>query len=435
MEVLKLTLKLIDRLLAKIAIILIKIYQHTLSPDKWLPSLRLKWKVCAHHPHCSQYSIKVFQRYWFISWLPKMTERVFSCTPSKEKIYDPEYYKIVFFSWAPIAIPFLHEVHKDKRFDIVWVVTMPDAPSGRWMEVKPNIIKTEAQKIIASSSSNEVKDIGNPNSFIQTPNSLKIDSKKYWEEAHNFRLRLEAKKPDYLVVIAYWKIIPQYILDIAKIAPINVHGSLLPKYRWASPLQSVFLNQEKQTGITIMKMDANMDTWNMIDMLKFDIKFDWTVKDLIDKIMQKWPKFLNKTLVNYGKKLLGEVKQNNEKATYCQKIEKEDGEINPYQNTLQEIYNKYRAYYMRPKIFFNLSPFAKGEGFHSNLWEWNQGDLINQKRVIIESFKLDQKLFESEKDKPLFIWNELNKCVLEVSLKPEWKKTMNRESFKSGYIK
>jgi methionyl-tRNA formyltransferase len=89
-------------------------------------------------------------------------------------------------------------------------------------------------------------------------------------------------------------------------------------------------------------------------------------------------------LINYGKKLLGEVKQNNEKATYCTKIEKEDGEINPYQNTLQEIYSKYRAYYIRPKIFFN------------------QGDLKSSKRVIIENLKLDQNLFESEKGKPMF---------------------------------
>jgi methionyl-tRNA formyltransferase len=149
------------------------------------------------------------------------------------------------------------------------------------MEVKPNIIKTEAEKIIANHKENTA------NEFIKTPNSLRLDSKKYSEEAHNFKLRLEAKNPDYLVVIAYGKIIPQYILDIAQIAPINVHGSLLPKYRGASPLQSVFLNQERQTGITIMKMDANMDTGNMIDMLKFDIEFNWTVKDLIEKIMQK----------------------------------------------------------------------------------------------------------------------------------------------------
>ena len=424
-------LKTLDKILAEVTIILIKIYQYTLSPDKWIPSLRLKWKVCTHHPHCSQYSINTIRRYWFISWLPKMTERVLSCTPSKEKIYDPEYYKVVFFSWAPIAVPFLHELHKDKRFDIIWVVTMPDAPSGRWMEVKPNIIKTETEKIIPLNKG----DKGELKNFIQTPESLRLDSKKYSEDAHNFKLRLESKQPDYLVVIAYWKIVPQYIFDIAKIAPIIVHGSLLPKYRGASPLQSVFLNQEKQTGITIMKMDANMDTGNMIDMLKFDIKFDWTVKDMIDKIMQKWPKFLNKTLVNYGKRLLGEVRQSDEKATYCQKIEKEDGEINPYQDTIEKVYSKYRGYYMRPKIFFNLSPFAKGEGFHSNLWEWSQGDLISQKRVIIEHLKLDQNLFESEKNKPLFIRNELNKCILEISLKPEWKKTMDRESFKSGYVK
>jgi len=78
------------------------------------------------------------------------------------------------------------------------------------------------------------------------------------------------------------------------------------------------------------------------------------------------------------------VKQNNEKATYCSKIEKEDGEINPYQDTLQDIYNKYRAYYMRPKIFFN------------------QGDLKSPKRVIIEYLKLDENLFKIEKEKPLF---------------------------------
>jgi methionyl-tRNA formyltransferase len=153
----------------------------------------------------------------------------------------------------------------------------------------------------------------------------------------------------------------------------------------------------------------------MIDMLKFDIEFDWTVKDLIEKIMQKWPQFLNNTLQSFGKKRLWEVKQDENKATYCQKIEKEDWEINPYKDSIQKVYNKYRWYYIRPKIFFQ--------------------NLSNQKRVIIENLKLDQKLFESEKNKPLFIENELNKCVLDISLKPEWKKIMNRQSFKSGYLK
>jgi len=76
------------------------------------------------------------------------------------------------------------------------------------------------------------------------------------EEGQVFAARLAEKNPDFLVVIAYGKIIPQGILDIPQIAPINVHGSLLPKYRGASPIQTCLLNDDKETGVTIMKMDA-----------------------------------------------------------------------------------------------------------------------------------------------------------------------------------
>jgi len=466
-------IKFIDKIFAEISIILIKIYQYTISPDKWLPSLRLKWKICAHEPHCSQYSILSFKRYWFLSWLPKVVERVFSCVWSKNKIYDPHKYNIVFFSSAPIWVPFLKKLNQSKKFDIKWIVTNPDEKSWRGMKLKSNIIKTEWEKFFTLSSWAKSKDLKvillhwkdtnskekrypqikqeleskwlvvhcpdlpnskNPNikerlkeidklnpdentiliwhsrwwvaalrrleknnqkvkkvilvaandwkskyiahwennkwfytkdwynfekikknckkftvfhskddkrvwyeywvnnskwldaklysfedknhfgwndkydykavtmpqlvneilyndayyPFIQTPNSLRLDSKKYSEEAHNFKLRLEAKKPDYLVVIAYWKIIPQYILDIPKIAPINVHWSLLPKYRGASPIQSVFLNEESKSGITIMKMDATMDTGNMIDKLSIKLKFDRTTIDLIERIKQNF---------------------------------------------------------------------------------------------------------------------------------------------------
>jgi len=143
------------------------------------------------------------------------------------------------------------------------------------------------------------------------------------EEGRQFTQRLQEKKPDLIVVIAYGKIIPQAILDIPKIAPINVHGSLLPKYRGASPIQSTLLNNDKETGITIMKMDATMDTGNMIDILRFTIPFQRTTKELIQEIEKIGPKFLNDTLWKYGKKILGEVVQQEHKATYCGKIEKE----------------------------------------------------------------------------------------------------------------
>lgn len=419
-------LKFIDKIFAEIAIVLIKIYQYTISPDKWIPSLRLKWKICAHEPHCSKYSVLSFKRYWFLFWFPKVIDRVFSCVGSKQKIYDPHKYNIVFFSSAPIWVPFLKKLNDSKRFDIKGIVTMPDKPSDRWMQIKPNIIKTEWEKIIKLSSWAKSKDLlKKAINFIQTPNSLRLDSKKYAKEVHNFKLRLESKKPDYLVVIAYGKIIPQYILDIPKIAPINVHWSLLPKYRGASPLQSIFLNWDKTSWITIMKMDAGMDTGDMIDKLKFKLDFHRTVKDLIDELMKKWPSFLNKTLINYGKRLLWEVKQSEDHATYCQKIEKEDWEINPNTDTLETIYKKYRAYALRPKIFFYLTPFIKG----------GQGDSKKQKRIVIENLILDEKLFENNKTKSLFEGKNLNKAIIEILLKPEWKKAMTRDAFKTWYLK
>lgn len=390
---------LIDCFFANIMIRIIKWYQKTLSPDKWIFSPIFRGRICAYEPHCSEYAIQVFQRYWFLFWFPKMIERIFSCTWSKKKIYDPPFYKVVFFSWAPIWVPFLQKLSQDNRFDVVWVVSMPDAPSGRWMEVKPNIIKKTAIDLWITD--------------IQTPESLNLNSKEYGLQAASFINWLKEKQADFLVVIAYGKLMPVEILDRAHFGSINVHGSILPKYRGASPLQSVFLDGEDESWITIMKMDEHMDTWNMIDTLKFKLKFDRTVNDLIDAVMTKWPKFLDNTLVHYAKWLIQDVKQDESQATYCKKFEKQDGEIDPFKDNLDSIYRKYRWFFMWPKIYF----------------------MLNWKRVVIEILKLDEKTFQAQKDKVLIDWKNLNPCVLEISLKPEWKKWMDWTSFKSGYIK
>lgn len=316
--------------------------------------------------------------------------------------YDPDHYKIVFFSSAPIGVPFLQELAKDKRFEIVWVVTQCDKPQGRGMEMCENIIKTEAKKIFPNQNDN----------FIQTP--TKINPEKS-DEGKEFAKRLEEKQPDFLVVIAYGKIIPENILNIARIAPINVHGSILPKYRWASPIQSVFLNGEKSSGITIMKMDKGMDTGDMIDILQTKFAFNRTCKDLIDRMKQKWPKFLNETIRKFGKKIVWNTKQDESKATYCSKIEKESWLINPYQDSLESVYQKYRGFYLRPKIYF----------------------IHEGKRVIIEELILDETQYEQNKEKPLCNSKNstLNTCILDIKVKPEGKKPMDRESFKNGYLK
>ena len=391
-------LKKIDKWISEFFILLIKIYQYILSPDKGIPSLWLKWRICTHEPHCSEYGIKVLRRYGILKWLFLASDRVLHCTWGMNKIYDPEFYKVVFFSSAPIGVPFLEELSNDKRFEIVGVVTQCDKPAWRWMDMCENIIKTHTKNIETLKHCN-----------IATPNKLNPEKSDEWKE---FAERLKNKEPDFIVVIAYGKIIPQAILDIPKIAPINIHGSLLPKYRGASPIQSIFLNNEKETWITIMKMDAGMDTWNMIEKLKFKIPFDWTCKDVIEKMKEVWPKFFNDVLRKYGKQILGEEIQNNDEATYCTKIEKESWLIDPRKDSLEVIYNKYRWFYLRPKIYFEL----------------------NRKRVIIEELKLDENIFEENKNKDLIDWKHLNPAVTGIKVKPEWKKVMERGSFVNGYL-
>lgn len=387
----------LNKLLWKIVIIFIRIYQLTISPDKWIPSYWLKWKICIHTPHCSKYSIQVLERYWFYPWIIKVMERVTSCHPWNNIHYDPAYYKVVFFSSAPIWIEFLKEINNDKRFELVWVVTQPDKPIWRWMKVQSNIIKQTAEWLWIND--------------IITPQNINSEKTEEWKK---FKKWLEEKEPDYIVVIAYWKIIPIDILDIWKFWSINVHWSILPKYRWASPLQSVFIEKEKESWITIMKMNEKMDEGNIIKILKFNLEKDWTVLDLIEKITTKWPKFLNDCLFKYAKWELIDIEQNNNEATYCKKINKEDWEISLFDDNLENIYSKYQWYYIWPKIHF----------------------FLKDKRFIIEKINIDKNKYDILKTQKIISKNlELNEAISEIYIKPEWKKQLKRSEFKQWYLK
>ena len=119
----------------------------------------------------------------------------------------------MFFSSAPIGVPFLEELFADDRFEVVGVVTQCDKPVGRGMSVCENIVKTATKQCIIGHRE-DCED------FVMTPNKINPERS---DEGKEFARRLESKEPDFLVVIAYGKIIPQAILDIPKIAPINVH--------------------------------------------------------------------------------------------------------------------------------------------------------------------------------------------------------------------
>ncbi len=323
--------------------------------------------------------------------------------------------KIVFFSSAAIGIQFLEELYHDDRFKIVWIVTQPDQPSGRGMEVKPNIIKdrylrsSDCHAPATSSDSKQKLAM-----TIVTPNTLRLDSKKYPWEWEAFQGWLQNLHPDYIVVIAYWKIIPQYILDIPSIAPINIHGSLLPKYRWASPIQTCLLNGENESWITIMKMSAGLDEWDIIKQLPIPLDIDTTTKDLINTFWIIWPEFTNQTLYDFSIGTVTATAQNHSLATFTSKIGKEDWLVDIYNAPIEQILRMYNAYYLRPKIYF----------------------MHNEKRVIIEQLDVDQNIYSKSKYSTIIDSDYIiHPCIRRLLVKPEGKKSMSREEFKKWYIK
>ncbi|MBS8121622.1 methionyl-tRNA formyltransferase [Candidatus Vampirococcus lugosii] len=381
--------------MANFVIFFIKIYQYTISPDKGIASIWLKGKICIHTPHCSKYSIQVLKRYGFYPGIIKVMERVSSCHPWNDNKYDPAYLKTVFFSSAEIGVPFLEKLNKDKRYEISAIITQPDRPYGRGQKINENVIKKTAKKL----------NIEN----ILTPNKINPNTS---QEGKDFVEKIKQINPDIFIVIAYGKIIPIQLLNIPHKGPINIHGSLLPKYRGASPIQSVFLNEEEKTGITLMKMDAKMDTGNIIKQISFDIKFNWTVQDIIEKFIEIGPKFVLDNIRKYSKKEIGDIKQDETKAIYCNKIIKEDGKIDIFNDSIENIYKKYRAYKLWPKIWFEL----------------------NNKRFIIEYLQIDQNNFYLYKSLSILDNENLNKSILNIKIKPEGKKSISWKEFKNNYI-
>ncbi len=148
--------------------------------------------------------------------------------------------RIVFMGTAEIACPVLKELAAHGDFAIVAVVSQPDRPRGRKLTVQPTAIKTVAQEL-----------------DLPVLQPARCTDSSFLEE-------LKALKPDLIAVMAYGQILPRAILDLPPLGCLNVHTSLLPKYRGAAPIQWAIWNGDAETGITIIRMDSGMDTGDML---------------------------------------------------------------------------------------------------------------------------------------------------------------------------
>jgi len=227
----------------------------------------------------------------------------------------------------------------------------------------PEFAATVLEKLIAAGYvpaaivCNPDKQVGRKQ--VLTPPPTKILAGKYGinilqpEILANYELPIANYEPDLAIIAAYGKIIPKTILDIPKHGFINIHASLLPKYRGASPIQYAILNGDKETGITIMKVDEEMDHGPLLGKSEIRISKFETYENLSQKLAILGAKLLTKIIPDYIDGKIKLVEQDHSKATFAKIIKKEDGKID-WSKSAEEIEMMTRAYYPWPTAYTYL---------------------------------------------------------------------------------
>lgn len=210
---------------------------------------------------------------------------------------------IIFMGTPQFAVPALKALHKNDQ-DIALVVTQPDRPKGRGRKLTPSPVKETAMNLGFS---------------VIQPSSVRTAE---------FSNCIEKHTPDFIVVVAFGHIIPKNILAIPKIATINIHASLLPKYRGPAPIQWAIINQEKKTGVTTMLMDEGLDTGDILLSSELEIAPDDTSGTLHDRLADLGADLLIQTLNAFETGDINPISQDHTQATYAPMLKKNDGRMN-----------------------------------------------------------------------------------------------------------
>jgi methionyl-tRNA formyltransferase len=273
--------------------------------------------------------------------------------------------KIVFMGTSSFADVILNSLIGEK-YNIAGVYTAPDKKIGRKQILEKSIVKITAEK--------NNFDVFQPEKFDETA-----------------VCELENIKPDLIIAAAYGKILPASVLEIPKYKCINIHTSLLPKYRGPSPIHNALLEGETETGTTVMLMGVGIDTGDILAQKKTAIHPDELFPELMGKLTGISSSLLSETIPEWISGKIKPQKQDDLKATFCKLIKKNDGYI-LWSDDAKLIYNKYRSFYSWPGIFafwenkgVNLRiNFRKIGYFEKNL---------EKERHLGEVFKMEDKIF------------------------------------------
>ena len=238
---------------------------------------------------------------------------------------------IVFFGTPDIGLPSLEHFYNSDKFEVLAVVTQPDKPSGRGQKLMPSPIKQCALE--------HGTKVFQPKSIRKEPEIIEA---------------LKELKPDFFVTFAFGQILSQEVLDIPKYETINLHVSLLPKYRGANPIQRAIINGDKMTGICTMITELGLDCGDICMKEPIEITPKMNCVELFEICASHSPELLEKTLTGIKEGTLKPEKQCEDGLCFADKLKKEECQID-WSKSAQEIHNLVRGVYKCPGAFFNYN--------------------------------------------------------------------------------
>lgn len=237
--------------------------------------------------------------------------------------------KIVFCGTPSFAVPTLKAVLRVGH-EVALVVTQPDRPSGRGMTLIASPVKETA---LAA------------NLPVVQPEKIKKNE--------GFRTQLEGIVPDAILVVAYGRIIPKWMLDLPRFGNLNLHGSLLPKYRGAAPIQWAVANGEPETGVTTMRLDEGLDTGAILKQRSMALAPDQTSADVFPRMAEMGAALMVETLDGLTDGSIAPIKQDDAQASYAPILTREDGRMD-FGHPAMTIYNRWRGFQPWPGAWIML---------------------------------------------------------------------------------
>ncbi|MBV9572844.1 MAG: methionyl-tRNA formyltransferase [Acidobacteriales bacterium] len=245
--------------------------------------------------------------------------------------------KLVFCGTPEFAVPTLEKLHAAGHA-VRLVITQPDRPRGRGLTLAESPVKQKALEL-----------------------GLQVVQPETIKNNEEFRTRLAALQPDAIIVVGYGRIIPSWMIDLPRLGNINLHASLLPKYRGAAPIQWAIARGENLTGVTTMRIDAGLDTGDILLQKEVPIRHDDTAITLASRLAALGADLMVQTIQEMDSGTIHPRPQDHSQATLAPILNKEDGQID-FELPAQEICNRIRGFQPWPGVFTNF----RGRKLH--LW-------------------------------------------------------------------